>query len=433
MTHTEKKFVVQYSKLNCWSVSYFRTIKWNWPAKYIQPLSTAIIRVQEVSNDPTVPIIEKISFGGLLSVLDNEDNTGYKGRLFLAKAGQMIYSKIRVKQGSLCIIPEDYSIIAVSSEYPVYQIRLEVVTPIFLELLLRSRALKFYLDGLSHGGSTKTRIHPEQFEQLDVPIPPPSVQQAIVDYWVEAQRQYTQEQQALVELVDELNQELIGQTASYPKLIKSRVFTATYSQLSQWDLKGGRAASFIAANPRFVRLGEYTSECTELVRPWDEPEKVWPIYGVNNKDGVFLSSEQAGSEFNAAYKKVEKDWFFHNPTRANVGSLGIVPEVPSDAITSPEYQVWRLTGGFLPGFMALMLRTDYFLSLVAFNRVGGVKQRMYYANFAEIRVPMIEQRVQKRFAERRKAVLANIEAAKQELAKRKLEVEEMILGVRPVK
>jgi hypothetical protein len=41
---------------------------------------------------------------------------------------------------------------------------------------------------------------------------------------------------------------------------------------------------------------------------------------------------------------------------------------------------------YLPDFMAMMIRTDYFLALVAFNRVGGVKQRMYYANLAEIRL-----------------------------------------------
>ncbi len=80
------------------------------------------------------------------------------------------------------------------------------------------------------------------------------------------------------------------------------------------------------------------------------------FYGVNNKAGVFLSSRSRGRTFNAPYKRIRKDWFFHNPTRCNVGSLGIVPEVPADAITSPEYQVWRLKTGILepmlPGYVA---------------------------------------------------------------------------------
>ena len=40
-------------------------------------------------------------------------------------------------------------------------------------------------------------------------------------------------------------------------------------------------------------------------------------------------------------------------TRPEQGSLGIVPDVPDDAITSPEYQVWKLIGGFEPEFMGL--------------------------------------------------------------------------------
>lgn len=108
-----------------------------------------------------------------------------------------------------------------------------------------------------------------------------------------------------------------------------------------------------------------------MIKPWEMPAKVWPIYSVNNKGGVFLSTEQETKDFNAAYKRIEKNWFFHNPTRANVGSLGIVPEVPEDAVTSPEYQVWELTGGIEPEFMDLLLQTEYFLTLVSFNRVGG--------------------------------------------------------------
>jgi hypothetical protein len=131
-----------------------------------------------------------------------------------------------------------------------------------------------------------------------------------------------------------------------------------------------------------------------------------------------------------AYKRIEKNYFIHNPTRANVGSIGIVGDVPEQALTSPEYQVWRLTGGFLPGFMALVVRTNYFLSLVAFSRVGGVKQRMYYANLAEIRLPMIAAEIQEDFAQCREMLLSEIESGKAELIKRKLEIDEMILGRR---
>lgn len=209
----------------------------------------------------------------------------------------------------------------------------------------------------------------------------------------------------------------------------SKAFVTTFATARQWDVKAGRAAAFIAANPDFVRLGDYIAECTETVKPWEDPEKLWPVYGVNNSDGVFLNSEQAGSEFNAPYKRIEKDWFFHNPTRANVGSIGIVPTVPADAITSPEYQVWRVTGGFLPEYMALLVRSRFFISLVDFNRVGGVKQRMYYANLAEIRLPLTPLAEQRRIIREHAKLQAELRKAQLRIDQERARLEERLLAV----
>ena len=183
-------------------------------------------------------------------------------------------------------------------------------------------------------------------------------------------------------------------------------------------------------------MGDFIEEATELVRPFDMPEKAWPVYGVNNKEGVFLNSYQKGETFNAAYKRIRKDWFFHNPTRCNVGSLGIVPDVPEDAITSPEYQVWRVKedarGPMLPGFVAVLIQTPFFIDLVQFNRVGAVKQRMYTDNLCQLRIPYLPVSEQQEYAQAREKALANLDAAKARLAQARQDVEAMILGSKNV-
>ena len=115
------------------------------------------------------------------------------------------------------------------------------------------------------------------------------------------------------------------------------------------------------------------------------------MYGVNNETGVFLNHLQHGEAFSAPYKRIRKDWFFHNPTHANVGSLGRVPDVPADAITSPEYQVWRIRRGITPDFMELLLRLPFFLKMVEFHRVGAVKERLFVQNLLEIRIPALPE------------------------------------------
>lgn len=432
---SRRAFSIEFSNItDRWDVAHFRSINWKWPEKYIQPLGTALKRVKSVVTIDLIntPIIEKISFSGILSILEIEKRNKYKGRLFKAESGQLIYSKIRLKQGAFCIIPGSIPWVAVSSEYPVYAVNQKIADSIYLDLVLRSTPFKHYLQGLAHGGSTKTRIHPDEFEKITVPIPPLPVQRKIVEYWKKAKKQCISAEYAVLELIKELNDLLEKKTCSFNKASRSKVFVVNFADTRQWDIKSGRAAAFISANPDFVKLGDCTEECTEKIKPWDKPEKEWPVYGVNNKEGVELSTKQLGEKFNAPYKIIKENWFFHNPTRANVGSLGKVSEVPEDAVTSPEYQVWRLTDKFLPEFMELILKTEYFLSLVAFNRVGGVKQRMYYANLAEIRLPLIPRNIQMKFAEKNIRTQRNISIANDLLRRRKKKIEQMILGTRPV-
>jgi type I restriction enzyme S subunit len=103
-------------------------------------------------------------------------------------------------------------------------------------------------------------------------------------------------------------------------------YVLSWADLLRWDLKSARSAAFRAANPSFRPLGEFIEESTELVDPSKLPLHSWPVFGVSNREGVGFSHMQLGETFNSTYKRIRKDWFFHNPTRANVGSLGACPD-----------------------------------------------------------------------------------------------------------
>lgn len=424
--------VVQYSELERWDVKYFAgRIKSKYPlvslADFISEHNEKIRPFESPAR--TFKILGVNNVDGIFHAYDalgKEIKQPYKK----VCAGDFAYNPYRINVGSIGWVPPEHDGAYISPAYVVFSVDSAVILPEVFWFILKSDFFNQTLRATT-AGSVRMNLTYPLLETLKIPIPPLQIQQKIVTHWEAAQLERAAADTALSALVAELHSWLVKQTKGFSRVTRSKVFLANYENTQQWDVKAGRAAAFITANSDLIRLGDYTEECTETVRPWDEPEKEWPIYGVNNKEGVFLSSMQVGKEFNAPYKNIEKDWFFHNPTRANVGSLGIVPDVPTDAITSPEYQVWRLKGGFLPDFMALMLRTNYFLALVAFNRVGGVKQRMYYANLAEIRLPEIPTEVQKYFADQRQEILANIKAANEELAQQRKDIEKMILGTRP--
>lgn len=431
-----RAFAVGFRDVLTWNVASQFAVDWNWPSEIVRPLGQALTRQIEPALNAATPessvTLLTIRFDGSIEPRDPILINEIKGNLFRVHPGNVVFSKIDVRNGAIGLAPDNIENMCVTSEFPVYSVDSKQILPGYVKLLFRTDAFRKLLNSMISGASGRKRIQPSQLEEVKVPIPPLSAQHEIVSYWEVGQRKRALAERSLADLIDELNRHLVSETHSFHGTTDSRVIVANYAKTQQWDLKAGRAAAFISANQNFLKLGDYIEECSETVRPWEGPEKEWPIYGVNNKSGIFLNTRQKGHKFNAPNKIIRKDWFFHNPTRANVGSLGIVPDVPENALTSPEYQVWRLIGGFLPSFMALLIRTTYFLRLVAFNRVGGVKQRMYYSNLAEIRLPVLDDKLQNDFALRRQGILADIDHANETLMERKGEIEQMILGTHSV-
>lgn len=438
---TGKAFAVLFQDLRRWSVNSFYTIRWKWPSESIKPLAAAlerkVITINKARTDPGDIVLISLHFDGEMEPRDASAD-GFKGRLFLAEPGDVVYSKIDVRHGAIGVVPDSLPRIAVSSEFPVYHVRPDVALPHYVRLLFRTEAFRRQINSLISGASGRKRIQPSDLEEVEVPLPHLDIQRAIVAFWQESEAAVESARKALSEPVADLNRRLLQ---LYRKdrsrdVIHSRYFALNFKDLAAWDVKSGRASAFRLACPTFRPMGDFIEDVTELVRPSAEPDKDWPVYGVNNKEGVFLNSYQKGDTFNAAYKRLRKDWFFHNPTRCNVGSLGIVPDVPEDAVTSPEYQVWRIKASapkpMLPGFVAVLIQTPFFIDLVQFNRVGAVKQRMYTENLCQLRIPYLAEHEQKGYADAREKALADLDAARARLAETRKEVEAMILGGKPI-
>jgi len=427
-----KAFAVQFAAISRWDPNSFHDIQWHWPELTMKPIGSVLIpRKEKVERDGNglkdfMPIT--IHFDGSIEPRKVSEDKEYTMDLFWARPGDIVASKIDLKNGAVSIIPDNWDTAVVTNHFAIYEPDHSQLIPEYFHLLIQASFFKQHLWRNKVGAEGRKEVKLEFFESSLIPIPPLPIQRKIVAYWDKAQQAAEGAKNGKKQIVEELNQWLIQQTHKYQLLRDSKMFSASFSLAPQWDVKAGRAAVYIEANPSFIRLGDHTEECTETVHPKKEKDKIWPIYGVNNKGGVFLSNEQDSKDFNSAYKRIEKNWFFHNPTRANVGSLGIVPEVPDDAITSPEYPVWKLTSGFAHEFMDLLLNTEYFLTLVSFNRVGGVKQRMYYANLAEIRLPMISKKIQEKYITRKAKLEEQQKAATEELKNVKVRIEQLILG-----
>jgi len=353
--------------------------------------------------------------------------------LWFAKPGDIVVAKIDLKSGAVGIVPTDWENVAVTGHFAVYEPVHERMLPDFFHLIIQAPFFKAHLWRNKVGAEGRKEVKLDFFESELIPVPPLATQQGIVDYWRKSQDGVNAASSQYATVSRELDVWLHAHTDT--QAFSGPSLKVGWDSLQNWTVQSARAAVFRQTNPKFVPFGHYAEEATEMVKPSAEPDHDWPVYGVNNKDGVFFSHLQKGEEFNSPYKRIRKDWFFHNPTRSAVGSLGHVLEVPSDAITSPEYQVWKLRdlgeASLLPAFVATLIQTPWFVKVIQFHRVGAVKQRLYVENLLSMPVPVFPRALQEHVTAARERIAEERAAAAKLAADTAREVEEMILGQRP--
>lgn len=457
-TANPKAFAVWFKDLARWDVAYFRRIQWSWPEHILCPLGQSLVRktceVEAQADKTGVPIIEKISFGGDVSLADVATRTKYKGRLFWAEAGELIYSKIRVKQGSLAIVPPSMPRLAVSAEYPVYSIKSAAAIADYLTLVLKSQTFQKYLEGLSHGGSTKTRLHPTEFERLTVPLPALSIQRAIVDRWQKAQAAIAKAQASADALEAAIGREILNrlgiQAAAADMLPK--VFAVCWNDLERWsvdylrrNLASGRQLA--QAKYRLAALGDIARVSYGLQKcPGNRP-------GAHARPYLRVANVQAGRLDLGEIKYIEVPDSEMEAFRLKAGDLLVCEGNSADLVGRPA--IWndeipdcvhqnhvlkvRMTGdAALPHYVLEYMHTsparNYFrsrakqttnLASINSNDLRGLPLPLPPLKVQRGIVEMVAQRRAEVARERQAAAKLSAEVVK--------EVEEMILGTRPAK
>jgi hypothetical protein len=433
-----KAFAIPFSKLEKWNPASYALVGWKWDDTILKPLSWVMERkaepVQMSAQALTSDLFITVRFGGAIEQRIMKEEPTPKGPLFWAERGDLVYSKIDCRNGAIGIIPTEFDKVVVTNEFPVYKIREDRIIPLYLWLVLQTTTFLEYVNSIISGTSGRKRVQPSEFERIKIPIPEYDFQLKVVRLWENAQHMVRASEKELQDVTDELNAWLWSQTDK--STFSSPVFILKWSDINTWDVKNARATAFRNHHPAFVPFGSYAEESTLMVKPSQDPLREWPVYGVNNKIGVFYSHKQLGRDFNTPYKHIREGWFFHNPTRSAVGSLGLVQEVPKDAITSPEYQVWRLrdlgNNSLNTDFVATLIRTRWFLQLIQFHRVGAVKQRLYVENLLAIPVPTFPRELQMEISVKRNGAIARMRVAQITLQNVKRGIEEIIVGVRPI-
>lgn len=305
---TSRAFAVWFNDLHRWSVNSFHMSKWKWPSTSIRKLACAIERRTEIVDKALFELKPEhflsLRFTGNIEMRNLHGKTKFKGTLYFAYAGDLIYSKIDVRNGAIGIIPDNIAVATVTSEFPVYCIKKDITLSEYIKLIFRTQHFIRIINGMVSGTSGRKRVQPEDIENVEIPLPPLSEQKTIVARWRKAQNDIDTIKARASTITRELEHELLNQIGLKiePPTPQRGAFALFWDEFERWDTFFYRK-DFVALKDSLARinrkkLGDLASFTS---RPWKHENfpngffKYVEISSVSKEDGIFSSKVIEGS------------------------------------------------------------------------------------------------------------------------------------------
>lgn len=186
--------------LERWDIKHILARTWHRPQRQLRPIGEVAVRRSESS--PSGLRLGSIHFDGTMSL--RPAGASLKGRSFVAHPGDVVFSKIDVRNGAIGVVPDAHGSLAFSAEYPIYDVRSPgQLLPEYMRLLCRTEVFRSQVEALVVGHSGRKRVAPELFETLTIPVPDLAEQERIVRTEQEALKRIAELQSALQSVPEE--------------------------------------------------------------------------------------------------------------------------------------------------------------------------------------------------------------------------------------
>ena len=202
-------------------------------------LKRKLIKVDKKEHSlETLPLVT-LHFDGTIERRDLRGKAEFKGKLCFAHAGDVVYSKIDVRNGAIGIIPTEMPTVAVSGEYPVYQVLPHIAIAEYIKLVFRTAYFRQAVNSMISGASGRKRVQPSQIESLNIPLPPLETQRAIVERWQQAQVEIAAANERVKQLEAAIDARFFGDLGLKPptQVKHPKVFAVPWKDLQRWGVR----------------------------------------------------------------------------------------------------------------------------------------------------------------------------------------------------
>jgi len=367
-----------------------------------------------------------------------------------------IYNRLFAWKGSFAVVPEEHQGCFVSNEFPQFTVDEQLILPRYLYLFFMCDSTIRVVDASSIGSAavSRNRFREDAFLDFEIPLPPIPVQRAIVEQWEKAQKAICDTGKR----VERLEEENVARFYSDLGIVqkdyrdRSKAFAVMWKDLERWsvsfmgDMVTGLGCSPLSLYP-YSRLGElatvsYGIQKSPANRPGQHPR---PYLRVANVRKGYLDLSEI-KEINVpdgemdTYRLEPGDILFveGNGSRSELGRVAMWNgEIPNCVHQNHLIKVRVNTSLLLPEFAMTWFNTD--VGRVHFFRSAKTSSVLGTINSGEVRsapIPLPPLDVQwkiVRNVEKRRAEIAQRQGKARRLAVAiEREVEEMIVGIRPV-
>lgn len=179
-----------------------------------------------------------IKFSG--DVLPRDRSEAFKGAMFAAYPGDVVFSKIDARNGAVGLIPATMPKVVLTPEYPVMVPDLERLRPQYLHYLLHAEHFRHALQRQASGTSGRKRVTPAAFLCLTVPLPTLDEQDALVGTYEAALKEAAlkeAESAQIAQASQRAFEEALGVAPPLPLPDRS-VFVARFKDVERWSHDG---------------------------------------------------------------------------------------------------------------------------------------------------------------------------------------------------
>ena len=179
-----------------------------------------------------------IKFSG--AVIPRERDLAFKGAMFAAYPGDLVFSKIDARNGAIGLIPDEIPKAVVTSEYPVFIPKADRLRPVYLRHLLQVPHFRADLQSKASGTSGRKRVTPEGFLSLSIPVPSLAEQDELIAKYSAALNEAASKERdadALEQSSWQAFESALG-VAPPPPPPDRPVFIAQFTDLDRWSHEG---------------------------------------------------------------------------------------------------------------------------------------------------------------------------------------------------